>query len=136
MLFLLPFLNFFSPISGIFTFLEKNWKLFACIIVAAVIAFFVWSWDARGKQLVAIGFENATLKSNISVLNEKNKLLVQANETAAAVTHEDTVRVETVTQIIERATNAPQTDNATIAPVLRRGLIDIGKLLDDATAAH
>jgi hypothetical protein len=115
------------------SFLMKNWKLILAAIAAGVFAVFVYSWDHRGQQVAVLGAQNIVLKTDIEVLNKQVEMMQEAQKIAAAraiVIEHDATQFN---QIIEEASRAPEKDDAQIAPVLRRGLDSLGKLLQPDT---
>lgn len=126
MLSLIPVIG---PFLAIPEFLMNNWKLLVAIVFAAVLVAFVWSWDHRGKEAAILEQQNAVLIDDIGVLEKQALLMREAMHNAALRATEQQHDSDSFNRISEEAYHAPKTDDAPIAPVLRRGLDSLGKLL-------
>lgn len=127
---MLSLLSFLSPTSFF-----SGLKYVGMAAAAVAIGAFIYSWDARGHQLDAAQMANATLSANIDTLNAELSLAHQAEE--AAVDRLATIqKTDVATQtVIEGISNAPVTDDAPIAPVLRRALDALDGLRHPGTPA-
>ena len=105
-----------------------QWKLIAVVGLCAVLGWFVWDWEHRGRLLEQQIAINAVLQHNVESAQQELQISKDAIEAVTARLREAQINHTTITNIIQDATHAPDSSNAALAPVLRQSLDSLRKL--------
>lgn len=105
-----------------------QWKLIAIVGLCAVLGWFVWDWEHRGRLLEQQVAINAALQHNVESTQQELQISKDAIEAVTARLHEAQLNHTTITNIIQDANHAPNSSNAALAPVLRQSLDSLRKL--------
>lgn len=105
--------------------LASYWYLFVIAAAAVLLAVLVWSWDARGKQILTDQLEISTLQANL--LTEANLAAEQrqVTDTLTKRLQSKAASAAKIATVKERISNAPSSSDAPASDVLRdafRGL--------------
>lgn len=98
-----------------FTFARNNWQLIALVIAALLLVALVVSWDARGREIDELNVQIDQYKESIRQVNEANRTLTER----LVQRNDETARQA---DLIGRVRNAPQSEDGSVAPVLRNAL--------------
>ena len=105
-------------LTAILGFAKSNWQLIALVIAAGLLMLLVWSWEARGRQIDALNLQITQYEKTLKQVRE-------ANDTLVARLSERNQEVTRQLSLIGRIQRAPESENGSVAPVLRNTLDEL-----------
>jgi hypothetical protein len=99
--------------------LFSNWKLILGGVVALAISLFVLDWQHRGAEITSLTAQNSTLQQDLAVEKQKEALAAAAQVVLDARTTAAGKERGLTNALANKASGAPASENAGVAPVLR-----------------
>lgn len=108
----------FIPGFGWIKFAASQWRLILAVAICAVVGWFVWDWEHRGRVIAQQKIDIGVLEDNLKSEKQRTQIAEDAREIAVEALTSRNETHSVVTTVVERIENAPVVQDVVVPDVL------------------